>query len=230
MAPPAWRRRCARCWPSRVGDGLRSRRPGAARRARRTPRSRAPARPGPSDVAAVDRRRRRHSACRSSTTAAARRRAARTSRRTSPTSASPRSPTGATDEHGNADTSNGREFAYLPIVAGGTAFTYHLKVGGKLVTQPPAVRRDARQDLHQPDHQLERPGDHRRQQRPQASRRSPIIPVVRSDGSGTTAQFTTWMDKQYPTIWRPLLRPGRAHVVLPAQGHRMHRRRPARTR
>ena len=34
----------------------------------------------------------------------------------------------------------------------------------------------------------------------------PIIPVVRSDGSGTTAQFTTWMDKQYPRIWRPVLR------------------------
>ena len=34
-----------------------------------------------------------------------------------------------TDEQGNADTSNGRGFAYLPIVAGGTAFTYQLKVG-----------------------------------------------------------------------------------------------------
>ena len=38
-----------------------------------------------------------------------------------------------TDEQGNADTSNGRAFAYLPIVAGGTAFTYQLKIGGKLV-------------------------------------------------------------------------------------------------
>ena len=26
----------------------------------------------------------------------------------------------------------------------------------------------------------------------------PITPVVRSDGSGTTAQFTTWMDHEYP--------------------------------
>ncbi len=38
-----------------------------------------------------------------------------------------------TDEQGNADTSNGRSFAYLPIVAGGTAFTYQLKVGNELV-------------------------------------------------------------------------------------------------
>ena len=30
-----------------------------------------------------------------------------------------------------------------------------------------------------------------------------IIPVVRSDGSGTTAQFTAWMDNQYPSLWRP---------------------------
>ena len=27
--------------------------------------------------------------------------------------------------------------------------------------------------------------------------------MVRSDGSGTTAQFTTWMDNQYPSLWRP---------------------------
>ena len=26
--------------------------------------------------------------------------------------------------------------------------------------------------------------------------------MVRSDGSGTTAQFTTWMDKEYPSLWR----------------------------
>ena len=38
-----------------------------------------------------------------------------------------------TDEQGNADTSNGRGYAYLPIVAGGTAFTYQLKVGGTMV-------------------------------------------------------------------------------------------------
>ena len=37
-----------------------------------------------------------------------------------------------TDEQGNADTSS-RPYAYLPIVAGGTAFTYQLKIGGQLV-------------------------------------------------------------------------------------------------
>ena len=28
-----------------------------------------------------------------------------------------------------------------------------------------------------------------------------VVPVVRSDGSGTTAQFTTWLSSQYPDIW-----------------------------
>lgn len=107
-----------------------------------------------------------------------------------------------TDEYGNADTAGGREFSYLPIVAGGTAFTYHLEVAGQLVRDirlsgetvakiftnqittwaDPAIKADNNGRVL-PD--------------------TPIIPVVRSDGSGTTAQFTTWLDKQYSGIWRP---------------------------
>ncbi|MDX6217123.1 MAG: phosphate transport system substrate-binding protein, partial [Frankiales bacterium] len=34
---------------------------------------------------------------------------------------------------GEQDTSQGRAYVYLPIVAGGTAFPYQVKVGGKLV-------------------------------------------------------------------------------------------------
>src|SRR5262249_56227068 len=34
----------------------------------------------------------------------------------------------------------------------------------------------------------------------------PIIPVVRSDGSGSTAQFSLWMIKQYPAIWNAYCR------------------------
>jgi phosphate transport system substrate-binding protein len=30
----------------------------------------------------------------------------------------------------------------------------------------------------------------------------PITPVIRSDGSGTSAQFTLWMSKQFPSIWK----------------------------
>jgi len=30
----------------------------------------------------------------------------------------------------------------------------------------------------------------------------PIVPVIRSDGSGTTAQFTAFMANQTPTVWQ----------------------------
>jgi hypothetical protein len=37
-----------------------------------------------------------------------------------------------------------------------------------------------------------------------------IVPVVRSDGSGTTAQFSAWMANQYPALWNAhCLRSGR---------------------
>lgn len=95
-----------------------------------------------------------------------------------------------------------RPYAYLPIVAGGTAFTYQVKVAGKMVTNlrlsgetiakiftnkitnwnDPAITKDNN------GHPLPS---------------LPITPVVRSDGSGTTAQFTRYLDTIYPSIWRP---------------------------
>ena len=60
-----------------------------------------------------------------------------------------------------------------------------------------ACRRRRRQDLHRRDQELERPRDHRRQ--PGGRAPEPAIrPVVRSDGSGTTAQFTAFMASQTP--------------------------------
>lgn len=110
------------------------------------------------------------------------------------------------DELGNVDSAGGREFAYLPIVAGGTAFTYHLEQGGEMIRDirlsgetiakiftlqitswaDPAIKADNNGRIF-PD--------------------KPIYPVVRSDGSGTSAQFTTWLDKEYPEVWRAF-RPG----------------------
>lgn len=94
----------------------------------------------------------------------------------------------------------GRQFAYMPIVAGGTSFMYNLVIGGKRVTNlrlsgdtaakiftgiittwnDPAIAAD--------NPKLALPA-------------TPIIPVVRSDGSGTTAQLTTWMREQHPKLW-----------------------------
>jgi phosphate ABC transporter phosphate-binding protein len=93
-----------------------------------------------------------------------------------------------------------RKFAYMPIVAGGTSFMYNLTVGGKRVTNlrlsgdtlskiftgaitawnAPAIKAD------NPALQLP------------AKR---IVPVVRSDGSGTTAQFTAWISTQHAGVY-----------------------------
>src|SRR5262245_28756306 len=93
-----------------------------------------------------------------------------------------------------------RAFAYMPIVAGGTAFMYNLVVAGRRVTNlrlsgenlvkiftnvitrwdDPAIKAD--------NPGLNIPG-------------LPIVPVVRSDGSGTSAQLSTWMHSEYPQLW-----------------------------
>jgi phosphate transport system substrate-binding protein len=106
------------------------------------------------------------------------------------------------DEFGNADNSNGREFAYLPIVAGGTAFTYQLKIGNELVRNLRLSGETLTKiftgqitDWSDPAITADNNG--------RAFPKLAITPVVRSDGSGTTAQLTTWMDAQYPSVWRP---------------------------
>lgn len=106
------------------------------------------------------------------------------------------------DEFGNADNSNGREFAYLPIVAGGTAFTYQLKIGNDLVRNlrlsgETLTKIFTGQITDWSDPAITKDNNGR------AFPKLAITPVVRSDGSGTTAQLTTWMDAQYPSIWRP---------------------------
>ncbi len=106
------------------------------------------------------------------------------------------------DEAGNADTSGGRDFAYLPIVAGGTAFTYQLKIGNELVRNlrlsgETIAKIFTNQITNWNDPAIAKDNNGR------SFPSLPITPVVRSDGSGTTAQLTTWMDDQYPSIWRP---------------------------
>lgn len=92
-------------------------------------------------------------------------------------------------------------YEYMPIVAGGTSFLYQLNVNGSLVKDiklsgetiakiftgritnwnDPAITKDYGKQL------------------PSIA----IRPVVRSDGSGTSAQLSLWMSKQYPSIWNP---------------------------
>lgn len=99
-----------------------------------------------------------------------------------------------------ADPPPERGFRYMPIVAGGTSLMYNLTIGGQRVTNlrlsgevitkiftgvittwnDPAIRED--------NPALALP-----------ARR--IVPVVRSDGSGTSAQFSMWMASEYTQLW-----------------------------
>lgn len=99
-----------------------------------------------------------------------------------------------------ADDRPRRKFAYMPIVAGGTAFMYNLNIGGKRVTNlrlsgttiakiftgvitrwnDPAIKAD--------NPLLALPG-------------IPIVPVVRSDGSGATAQFSIYLRQEHTASW-----------------------------
>jgi len=108
-------------------------------------------------------------------------------------------PYGLTDG-GVVDTPPTRGFVYLPIVAGGTAFMYNLTAGGKRITNlrlsgeavagifagtitswdDPAIA-DDNPSIRLPKRK--------------------IVPVVRSDGSGSTAQLTTWLASQHRSVW-----------------------------
>ncbi|MFO6454027.1 MULTISPECIES: substrate-binding domain-containing protein [unclassified Aeromicrobium] len=105
------------------------------------------------------------------------------------------------DESGNADTAGSREFAYMPIIAGGTAFSYQIRIGGKLVKNlrlsgDTLSKIFTNQITNWNDPAIAK--DNNGRKLPSLK----IIPVVRSDGSGTTAQFTRWMDAQHPKVWR----------------------------
>jgi phosphate transport system substrate-binding protein len=98
------------------------------------------------------------------------------------------------------DTPGSRKFAYVPIVAGGTAFTYQVKVGGNLVKNlrlsgETITKIFANKITNWNDPAITKDNNGK------ALPSIPIIPVVRSDGSGTSAQFTRWMKSEYPSIW-----------------------------
>ncbi|MFC9746372.1 substrate-binding domain-containing protein [Streptomyces niveus] len=115
-------------------------------------------------------------------------------------------------DSGVVDSPPSRDYAYMPIVAGGTSFMYNLRIGNQRVTNlrlsgaviakiftggikmwnDPAIKAD------NPSLAASLP-----------ARR--VVPVVRSDGSGSTAQLTTWMSKQYASDWNSYCgRAGRA--------------------
>ncbi|MGW2688733.1 substrate-binding domain-containing protein [Streptomyces sp. NPDC001414] len=91
-------------------------------------------------------------------------------------------------------------YAYMPITAGGTVFMYHLTVNGKRVTNlrlsgdvATKIFTGVIKTWDDPVIKADNPG----LQLPHRT----IVPVVRSDGSGSTAQFTMWMANQHKALW-----------------------------
>ncbi|MDO7868798.1 phosphate ABC transporter substrate-binding protein PstS [Nocardioides jiangxiensis] len=104
------------------------------------------------------------------------------------------------DESGQVDKSD-RPYAYLPIVAGGTAFTYQLKIGNTMVRNlrlsgETLTKIFTNQITNWNDPQIKKENGGR------TFPNLAITPVVRADGSGTTAQFTAWMADQYGSLWK----------------------------
>ncbi|CAN5611240.1 hypothetical protein BH10ACT8_BH10ACT8_18310 [soil metagenome] len=106
---------------------------------------------------------------------------------------------GSDPKTGEADTSD-RPYAYLPIVGGGTSFPYKILVGGKPVTN----LRLSGQTLAKiftggitnwNDAAITQDNNGRKLPS------KPIIPVVHSEGAGSTAQFTQYLAKMFPSIW-----------------------------
>jgi len=101
---------------------------------------------------------------------------------------------------GVVDTLPSRSFAYMPIVAGGTAIMYNLSVGGRRVTNLrlsgdvlTKIFTGVITSWDDAAIAADNPG--------LTLPRRTIVPVVRSDGSGSTAQFTTWMAARHQSLW-----------------------------
>ncbi len=90
-------------------------------------------------------------------------------------------------------------YSYLPITAGGTAFMYHLTVAGHRITN---LRLSGDTITKIFTGQITNWSDQRITKDYGSSLPDePIVPVIRSDGSGATAQFTAWMNDQYSDQW-----------------------------
>lgn len=101
-------------------------------------------------------------------------------------------------------------YAYIPVTAGGTAFMYNLVINGQRVSNlrlsgenVSKIFTGAITMWNDPSLQADNPG--------LALPARAIVPVVRSDGSGSSAQFTRWMIDRHPAIWNDYCqRSGRA--------------------
>jgi phosphate transport system substrate-binding protein len=93
-----------------------------------------------------------------------------------------------------------RPFLYMPIVAGGTSILYNLQIDGQQFTKLQLSPKTLTEiftgvvtNWNAPDIAADNPGVNFPD--------LPITPVVRSDGSGTSYQFTAYMANQEANLW-----------------------------
>ncbi len=104
-------------------------------------------------------------------------------------------------------------YSYVPDVGGGTAFMYHVTVGGHLITN---LRLSGETLMKIFTGQITNWDD------PEITKdygaqlpNEPIIPVVRSDGSGATYFFTRWMENEFPAQWNAFCQKVHPGIKLP---------------
>jgi phosphate transport system substrate-binding protein len=91
-------------------------------------------------------------------------------------------------------------YAYMPITAGGTSFMYNLIINGKRVTNlrmsgdnVVKVFTGVIKMWNDPAIKADNPGLNLPAKK--------VVPVVRSDGSGSSAQLTKWMIAKHKALW-----------------------------
>jgi phosphate ABC transporter phosphate-binding protein len=91
-------------------------------------------------------------------------------------------------------------YAYMPITAGGTVFMYNLTIAGQRVTNLRLSGQNIAKiftgqitNWDNPAIAADNPA--------LALPNEPIVPVVRSDGAGSSFEFSEWMISQYPSVW-----------------------------
>ena len=91
-------------------------------------------------------------------------------------------------------------YVYIPVTAGGTAFMYNLKINGQQVTNLRLSGENISKIFtgviklwNDPAIVADNPG--------LTLPARAVVPVVRSDGSGASAQFTLWMIARHKPIW-----------------------------
>jgi phosphate transport system substrate-binding protein len=106
---------------------------------------------------------------------------------------------GVDSRTGQNDTSS-RPYAFVPLVAGGTSFPYNISVRGQLVKN---LRLSGQTLAKIFTNQITNWNDPAitADNNGQALPSIPIVPVVHSEGSGTTYQFSAYLAHDFPSMW-----------------------------